>query len=204
MFLKIIHRSAYNRDKLQELPDPEIISVYKKQKDPELLGILFDRYIHLVFGVCMKYLKNKEEAKDAGMEIFESLFELLLEHKVEKFAPWLHTVSRNFCLMKLRKRHPEHFTEESLLTGKESAKFVEYTSDLHLIDEKEYKLAELEKAMELINNNQQQCIRLFFLENKNYNEVAALTGFNMKQVKSHLQNGKRNLKNILMSNDQKA
>ena len=182
----------------------EIISVYRKQKDPEILGILFDRYIHLVFGVCMKYLKNKEEAKDAGMEIFENLFELLLEHKVEKFVPWLHTVSRNFCLMKLRKRRPEQFIEESLLTRKESVKFVEYAPDMHLIDEKEYKLAELEKALDLINKNQQQCIRLFFLENKNYNEVAALTGFNMKQVKSHLQNGKRNLKNILTNNDQKA
>ncbi len=204
MFLKIIHRSVYKREKLEKLPDEEIISIYKQKKETEILEVLFDRYLHLVFGVCMKYLKNTEDAKDAGMEIFESLIESLLEHEIKNFTPWLHTVSRNHCLMKLRKKVPEQHYEDQLSGIKESEKLVEYAPELHLFNEKEYKLAELEKALEQINKSQQACIRFFFLENKSYTEIAELTGFNLKQVKSHLQNGKRNLKNILTNNDQKA
>ena len=204
MFFKIIHRSDTKREKLEKLSDAEIISFYKQEKETEILEVLFDRYIHLVFGVCMKYLKNTEDAKDAGMEIFENLLESLLVHEIENFAPWLHTVIRNHCLMKLRKKIPEQSYKDQLSGRMEVEKFMEYEQELHLFNEKEYKLAELEKALEQINKSQQTCIRLFFLKNKSYTEVAELTGFSLKQVKSHLQNGKRNLKNILTNNDQKA
>jgi RNA polymerase sigma-70 factor (ECF subfamily) len=204
LFLKIIHRSVYKRKKFEKLPDEEIISIYKQEKETEILEILFDRYVHLVFGVCMKYLKNPEDARDAGMEIFENLLESLLVHKIENFVPWLHKVSRNHCLMKLRKKVHEQSFEDVHSQAKENEKYMEYEQELHLFNEKEYKLAELEKALEQINRSQQVCIRFFFLENKSYTEVAELTGFSLKQVKSHLQNGKRNLKSILTNNDQKA
>jgi len=87
----------------QHLPDSEIIKLYKKTGNPEWVGVLFERYTHLVFGICLKYLKDEEDSKDAVMEIFESLFKDLLIHDVKNFKSWLYSVSKNFCLMQLRK-----------------------------------------------------------------------------------------------------
>ncbi len=199
MFLKNIHRSDKSREKFKTSPDQDIISEYRKKKDPEILGALFDRYIHLVFGVCMKYLKRKDDARDATMEIFEKLFSDLLEHKIVNFPSWLHTVSRNFCLMKQRERKWEIIAGPESLFTKDLNKIMESDVDLHHNDEKEAELAEMEKALVQLSEDQEQCVRLFYLHNRSYREVAEITGYSLKKVKSHIQNGKRNMKNYLMA-----
>lgn len=199
MFLKNIHRSDKSREKFKTSPDQDIISEYRKNMDPEILGVLFDRYIHLVFGVCMKYLKRKDDARDATMEIFENLFGDLLEHEIKNFPSWLHTVSKNFCLMKLREKKWEIIAGPESLFTKDLNKIMESDVDLHHNDEKEAELAEMEKALFQLSKDQEQCVRLFYLHNRSYREVAEITGYSLKKVKSHIQNGKRNMKNYLMA-----
>lgn len=182
---------------VQKLTDSELIEKYRKTGDKSLVGILFERHTDFVFYVCMKYLHNHDDANEAVMLIFEKLFNDLKEHKVEKFKPWLHVVTRNHCLLTLRsEKYKKKFHEE-------------YEKDVHLFMEngvemypdneqdKEIKLEKLEEAINQLNEEQKQCIKLFYLEDKSYNEVADLTGFDLKKVKSFIQNGKRNLK-ILM------
>lgn len=199
MFLKNIHRSDKSREKFKTSPDQDIISEYRKNMDPEILGVLFDRYIHLVFGVCMKYLKRKDDARDATMEIFENLFGDLLEHEIKNFPSWLHTVSKNFCLMKLREKKWEIIAGPESLFTKDLNKIMESDVDLHHNDEKEAELAEMEKALFQLSKDQEQCVRLFYLHNRSYREVAEITGYSLKKVKSHIQNGKRNMKNYLIA-----
>ncbi|MBN2682173.1 MAG: sigma-70 family RNA polymerase sigma factor [Bacteroidales bacterium] len=180
-----------------KLTDSELIEKYRKTSDKSIVGILFERHTDFVFYVCMKYLHNSDDASEAVMLIFEKLFTDLKEHKVEKFKPWLHVVSRNHCLLTLRsEKYKQKFQEQ-------------YKNELHLFMEngeemyhdneqdKEIKLEKLEVAINQLNEEQKQCIKLFYLEDKSYNEVAELTGFDLKKVKSFIQNGKRNLK-ILM------
>lgn len=182
----------------QYLPDSEIIKLYKETGDPEWVGVLFERYTHLVFGICLKYLKDEEDSKDAVMEIFESLFEDLLIHDVKNFKSWLYSVSKNFCLMQIRKLKIIPRTEE-ITEKKMNHSFVEFMQELHPYKEQETDemFNKLQEAMGQLKPGQERCIKLMYLQEKSYKEVAEITGYNLKKVKSYIQNGKRNLERML-------
>ena len=179
------------------LNDAELISRYRETGENDFAGELYERYTHLVFGVCVKYLGNEEDARDATIEIFEKLLTDLKRHEVQNFKAWLYSVAKNHCLMKFRRdktrieNRPE--LQEDLMT------VMEWSTSPHLnngtVDE-----ADHEKVVEAIgqlNNEQRICIELFYLQEKSYDIISQETGFNYKQVKSYIQNGKRNLKIIL-------
>lgn len=149
------------------------------------LGDLWDRYAHLLYGVGMKYLKDTEQARDAVAELFATLPQLLARHEVERFRPWVHTVMRNRCLMTLRKDPKKSALPDELL---QAADENDRDAQLH-----ETTLRHLEQAIDTLNEAQRSCIRLFHLERNSYQQTAALTGFTIEQVRSHLQNGRRNL-----------
>ena len=205
---RILIRNTPKRKKkdpriLVEFPDEVLILKYRETHDPEIIGILYDRYIHLVLGICLKYLKNIDKAQDAVMDIFESLFDHLRNQDIRQFSGWLYQVSKNHCLMKLRKMKIYSFTEEDINHAKIIDSFVESDQDLHLYKERESSLTKLEGALKSLGKKQEQCLRLFFLENRSYLEVSNITGFEIKKVKSYIQNGKRNLKKILVENEKK-
>jgi RNA polymerase sigma factor (sigma-70 family) len=179
------------RPKYTVLEDHELVSVFREQGHMEIVGILYQRYGHLVFGLCLKYLKNKTEAQDAVIGIFDKLITDLKKHKVEHFKSWLYVYSKNYCLMELRKRQTALKREIELHENQGAV--VEIEEDAHL-KEKEDQLGMLEKAMQLLKEEQQICVDYFYLRKLSYQEVAAKTGYSVGEVKSHIQNGKRNLK----------
>ncbi|MBA7564536.1 ECF RNA polymerase sigma factor SigE [subsurface metagenome] len=199
MFLRGTNRKDKGIEKAKMLSDTDIINRYIKLGDAEVLAPLFNRYIHLVFGVCLKYLKNKEDAKDAAMEIMESLMDKLLQHEISNFPSWLHTVSRNYCLMRIRSRKEDLFIEFDKRKSEQIP--VESDEDLHQRIEEEAQLNEMGKAIVSLNPEQKQCIQLFFFEKRSYDEIAKETGYSVNKVKSHIQNGKRNLRIYLMENE---
>jgi RNA polymerase sigma factor (sigma-70 family) len=174
---------------LKNLSDEELVNTFCIQKNTKALGILFERYAHLVYGVGMKYFKNPEQAKDATSQVFEKLLTDLHRHDVQIFKAWLYRVAQNHCLMQLRSN--KHLTK-SVDEFQENS--VEYEDTLHPVLEKEIKLNHLEEAMQELNQDQKQCIDLFYLQKKSYTEIMKETGFSFMQVKSFIQNGKRNLK----------
>ncbi|MBL6949330.1 MAG: sigma-70 family RNA polymerase sigma factor [Bacteroidales bacterium] len=182
------------------LSDEELVKVYRSTRDKEIVGILFKRYTRFVFLVCMKYLKNEEQAKDMTMQTFETLFHKLKRHEIRDFKPWLHTVTKNHCLIQLRKRKEIFLLKENRIH--EIPDTVESEHILHLSDEKEKRLSNLEDAILLLSKEQRLCIELFYLKKMRYQEVSQETGFTYKQVKSHIQNGKRNLRIILEQKDE--
>ena len=189
---------------LQTFSDNELLLHYKKSRSEEVFGILFKRYTHLVLGVCLKYLKDEDEAKDALMEIFEKLLTGLLRHEVSNFKSWLHSVAKNHCLMKLRASKSKFMVP--INTEEEQFEVVEMNTLLHPEDgeEKETSLKLLEKGILGLNEEQQKCVRLFYIEEKSYKEVSDITGYDMLKVKSNIQNGKRNLKLFMERNNGKA
>lgn len=177
--------------------DNELVSRFRLSHNSDYVGELFQRYTHLVFGVCMKYLQNEEHSKDAVMEIFEKLLIDLKKHDVDNFKSWLYSVSKNHCLMKLRKdksqaNHVDEF-------GKDSLVLMENEEPLHHTNGEEQELLDksLYEGIENLKEEQKVCVELFYLQNKSYEEVAEITGYSMMQVKSYIQNGKRNLKIFL-------
>ena len=171
------------------LEDLELVRLYKDSGELDILGELYSRYMALVYGVCMKYLKDRDESRDAVMQIFEKLIQTLKVHDVEHFKSWLYVTARNYCLMQIRASKGKIFEEIS-------PSIMESDSILHLEDEplKEVNLSKLEKCMDELGDEQKQCVKLFYLDEKCYKDITETTGFDLGKVKSYIQNGKRNLK----------
>lgn len=175
--------------------DQSLITDYRQSGDLEVLGQLYGRYMHLVYGLCLKYLKNEEKSKDAVMQIFEQLISKLKIHEVSNFKSWLYTLARNYCLMELRSSAKHEFVEIE-------ENFMEKDAFVHLDieDSREGKLTVMEKCIEKLPQEQRETINLFYLEQKCYKEVADITGYDLNKVKSYIQNGKRNLKICIEKN----
>jgi RNA polymerase sigma factor (sigma-70 family) len=189
--LKFIKNTA----KLKQLDDAALISDYQRTGDLEVLGVLYNRYMHLVFGVCLNYFKDEEQSKDAVMQIFEELVVKVKVHPIQNFKSWLHVLTRNHCLMVLRKlsKHNTISLEEGLV---ENSEFVHLDMD----NAKETQLSTMEKCMEGLPEEQRISVDLFYLQEKNYKEVSEITGYDLLKVKSYIQNGKRNLKICIEKN----
>lgn len=175
------------------MTDQELLARYRTTGDLEVLGKLYAPYMSLLYGVCNKYLKDQQASEDAVMQIFEQLIVKLRTHEVDNFKSWLYVVGRNFCLMELRKQK-----------GKQLVEF-----DTHILDKEwntenesskkwdEYDFKKMEKCLSELNVNQASCVELFYLKQMCYKDIADKIGLDLKQVKSYIQNGKRNLKNCM-------
>jgi RNA polymerase sigma-70 factor (ECF subfamily) len=197
MFLKINFKPGKNGD-IKSLSDEKLIEQYRYSNSTKFIGELFERYTHLVFGVCMKYLKNEENSKDAVMQIFEDLHIKLLEHKINHFKSWIYSVAKNHCLMELRKKKTEEKNRNEMYE-KIRSEIMESVNVFHPTnsDDLSEKIPHLQKGIALLKMEQRRCIELLYLQNKSYKEVAEITGYSLKKVKSYIQNGKRNLKIFL-------
>ena len=176
----------------ENIDDNELLNYYYQSKDQEWIGILLERYTMLLLGVCMKYLKNEEEAKDAVQQIFLKVLTEVSKYKIEYFKSWVYMVAKNHCLMKLRGhqgRYVKELKEEATIEQEETDK-----NDL-LANEKTYTL--LEQSITELNAEQKQCVTLFYLQKNSYQQITEATGFSLMQVKSYIQNGKRNLRMLL-------
>lgn len=177
-------------DDYKELTDQELLERFYADHDNEWLGILLQRYTLLLLGVCMKYLKNEDEAKDSVQQVFLKVIQELHKYKVEYFKSWLYMVAKNHCLMRLREKQGKITAE---INEKLTAQPEEET-DRQLLVNNDRTLAMMEEALKELNPEQRQCVTLFYLEKKSYQEVSDATGYSLLQVKSYIQNGKRNLK----------
>ncbi len=179
--------------------DNNLLEQYRTTGDLALLGALYDRYMHLVYGTCLKYLKNAEDSKDAVMQIFEKIVESLLHTEVDNFKSWLYVVAKNYCLMQLRasktRQQNGHYADHILENNMELGYNLHLDNDGKGTDEINLQL--LEKGMNILPSEQKQCITLFYMEQKCYKEIEEITGYELKKVKSYIQNGKRNLKIFL-------
>lgn len=176
------------------LTDAELMMAYRSDKDLNTLSTLYDRYIELIFGLCLKYLKNEEDAKDAVINIYEELILKVHKHEISYFRSWLYQVAKNHCLMILRKN--KHYTVEF------NPDFMHSPSDLHQgeAELKESQLTLMEDCIQKLTDHQKTAVELFYLKGKCYKEVAEIINSDVNLVKSQIQNGRRNLK-ICMENN---
>ena len=185
-----------SKDIYDHMTDQELLDHFNREKDSRYLGIVLERYTFLLLGVCMKYLKNEEASKDAVQQIFLKAIVELGKYKVDYLKSWLYMIAKNHCLMSIRGKHLTLPIEER--TG-----LIDPENEIREIKEKEATLMVMETALEQLNGEQKTCVTLFYLDKKSYQEIAEQTGFSLLQVKSFIQNGKRNLR-ILVEKKMKA
>jgi len=177
-----------NTDRYQHISDKELMDHYYSDGNNEWIGILLQRYTLLLLGTCMKYLKNEQDAKDSVQQIFLKVITEIPKYRVEYFKSWLYMVARNYCLMLLRDKNiilPVVEEKHGQLTEE---------TDLDAILSKEKNLNLIEDSLQELNEDQKKCVVLFYIHKRTYNEISDHTGFSLLQVKSYIQNGKRNLK----------
>ncbi len=187
---------------IQQLNDKQLLEQYRNTQDKNVVAVLYQRYAHLVLGVSMKYLKNKDEAEDASMQIFEKLLASLLNYEVNEFKFWIHTVTKNHCLYILRKQQSQFRNQKEMNKDFPMIMENEESSPLDNENWKNAKLEEMNNALLQLKQGQKVCVELFYLQEKSYQEIVVETGYSMLEVKSFIQNGKRNLKIMLSQNNE--
>lgn len=177
----------------KDYSDAELLALFQKKGQMEALGQLFDRYLEMIYGVCLKYLSSPEDAEDAVMAIFEQLPEKVKKHNIQDFRPWVYVLSKNHCLMQLRKKkiivptEPQFMQSEVVLHPfSESEK-----------EQQEKELTNMEKCLEELAAKQKTCVELFYLHGQTYKEIADQQQLPLGTVRSNIQNGRRNLKNCM-------
>jgi len=181
-----------NKTKYDHITDNELLGRFYADHDNQWLGILLERYTMLLLGVSMKYLKNEEAAKDAVQQVFLKAINELHKYKVDYFKSWIYMVTKNHCLMQLRdkNRFSAEINDQAFADAAEPD-----IKETHV--EKEQALTNMAAALLQLNKEQQLCVTLFYLQKKSYQEISVQTGYSIMHVKSHIQNGKRNLKIIM-------
>ncbi|MBK7869425.1 MAG: sigma-70 family RNA polymerase sigma factor [Saprospiraceae bacterium] len=165
--------------------DEALLSAYQSGGDVELLGQLYERYVELTYGVCLKYLKKEADAEDAVMAIFEQLIEKARTHEVQNFRSWLYVLAKNYCLMQLRKPQRE-FSQSD---------FMHLNGISHPEEERpEEQEAQLRDCVEQLVAEQRSSIELFYFNEKSYQEIAEEKNEDLGKIRSYIQNGRRNLK----------
>ena len=178
--------------------DKELVDLYRDSGDLEVLGTLFNRYMPLVYGVSLKYLINSDDSQDAVMQIFEKLIVKLKEHEVDNFKSWLHVLTKNHCLMWIRRTKSKEVKITDLETiNMENQFFLHHEGD----NELEEDLSKLETCIQKLIGEQKECVQLFYLQRKCYREIEQITKHELKKIKSYIQNGKRNLKICMEGNE---
>ena len=169
--------------------DAELATLYRSSGDLQVLAELYQRYMDLVYGVCLKYFKDADRSKDGVMQIFEELIAKLKRHEIENFKSWLYQVAKNYCLMQLR-------TAKNFKTVEIAESLMQNEENVHLngVLEKEENLQRLEYCLTTLSEEQRKAVQLFYLDGKCYNEIVELMGQEWNQVRSFIQNGRRNVK----------
>jgi RNA polymerase sigma-70 factor (ECF subfamily) len=179
-----------NSQQHNHISDSQLLQKFYNDGNNQWLGILLQRYTLLLLGTCMKYLRNEEAAKDAVQQIFLKAVTELQKYKVDYFKSWLYMVAKNHCLMQLRDKN-------IFIPVEDHTTLIQPEADMIEIKDKEKTLTLIEASIEELNTEQKTCVTLFYLQKISYTEIAERTGYTLLQVKSHIQNGKRNLKNLV-------
>jgi RNA polymerase sigma factor (sigma-70 family) len=186
----------FRKKNISTKEDSVLLEEYRLEGNKELIGELFKRYAQLVLGTCNFYLEDKDAAKDAVMQIFEKLIDELRTREIENFKGWLSFVVRNHCISEIRKRKSSRKKHEAFYE-------FEYQLPDELTEEKiarvddDEMLQHMHESMAQLKPAQKKCVELFYLANKSYQEIAGLTNYSLNEVKSYIQNGKRNLKLLI-------
>lgn len=177
--------------------ETDLLIKYKSTGDLNILGSLYEPYMPLVYGLCLRYLKDESKSEDAVMQIFEQLIKKLRIHEVSNFKSWLYSFARNYCLMELRSlgKTSTISIDDNIFMENELIEHQSFEDNIL-----ETKLNSMEKCLEHLNHEQKECVKLFYLDQKCYKDICDITGYDISKVKSHIQNGKRNLKICMEKN----
>jgi RNA polymerase sigma-70 factor (ECF subfamily) len=170
--------------------DERLIAAYLASEDACYVAELFGRYSDMIFGLCLKHLKDVQHSEDTSYELFEHLLIKLKTQNIQVFKPWLYRTASNLCLDKLRKSKNNIMVslEDRFETARDT---MDISAD---VSEREALLARIDHCLQTLNDDQRQCIDLFYFQEKSYQDISEQLSISWATTRSYIQNGKRNLK----------
>lgn len=182
-----------HRQKTTSATDADLLQQFQRDQLEDALVTLFERYLELIYGLCLKYLGTEAGAQDAVMDIYVALRQKVPQHDIGHFKNWLFTFVRNHCLMELRR-------QKKSPVANLSTEFMQSEAIWHPVSEAETREAEferLENCLGHLNVQQKTCVELFYYQGLSYKEIAEQRTETVGKVRSYIQNGRRNLKNCI-------
>lgn len=176
--------------------DEELLKHYKQTGNKELFADLFKKHVSVVYGSCLFYLQDKDEAQDATMQLFEKLMLDVNNREIDNFKGWLSFVVRNHCISIIRKNKSQTKNIKSYYEFEYEAPNSDTEEKINSVSDDEM-LINMQLCLPKLKENQRLCVELFYLKNKSYQDIATETSFTLNEIKSYIQNGKRNLKLLL-------
>jgi RNA polymerase sigma-70 factor (ECF subfamily) len=176
--------------------DEELLKHYKQSGNKEVFADLFKKHVSVVYGTCLFYLQDKDEAQDATMQLFEKLLLDINNREIENFKGWLSFVVRNHCISIIRKNKSQNKNIKSYYEFEYEDANYETEEKINAVSD-DVMLANMKQCLPKLKENQRKCVELFYLNNKSYQDIANETEFSLNEIKSYIQNGKRNLKLLL-------
>jgi RNA polymerase sigma-70 factor (ECF subfamily) len=176
--------------------DEELLKHYKQSGNKDLFADLFKKHVSVVYGTCLFYLQDKDEAQDATMQLFEKLMLDINNREIDNFKGWLSFVVRNHCISIIRKNKSQSKNIKSYYEFEYEDANYETEEKINTVSD-DVMLENMKQCLPKLKENQRLCVELFYLNNKSYQDIANQTGFTLNEIKSYIQNGKRNLKLLL-------
>jgi RNA polymerase sigma-70 factor (ECF subfamily) len=176
--------------------DEELLKHYKQSGNKELFADLFKKHVTVVYGTCLFYLQDKDEAQDATMQLFEKLMLDINNREIDNFKGWLSFVVRNHCISLIRKNKSQTKNIKSYYEFEYNAPDYEQEEKINSVSD-DVLLENMKECLPKLKENQRICVELFYLKNKSYQDIANETNFSLNEIKSYIQNGKRNLKLLI-------
>ena len=187
------YNSLKNKGKISDYSDEELLQAFRQSGDMKYFAELYTRFVPKLYGLCLKYLADREAARDAVMDIFQQLPEKIAQYEIANFNSWLYSVAKNHCFSRLKKENQVYFVkiEDAVV---ENDTFFSHNDK----PQSEEEMEALEYCIETLTDEQKTSVKLFYLENRSYADICDMTGFALSKVKSYIQNGKRNLKSCIL------
>ena len=176
--------------------DEELLKHYKQSGNKDLFADLFKKHVSVVYGTCLFYLQDKDEAQDATMQLFEKLMLDINTREIDNFKGWLSFVVRNHCISIIRKNKSQNKNIKSYYEFEYEDANYETEEKINTVSD-DVMLENMKQCLPKLKEKQRLCVELFYLNNKSYQDIANQTGFTLNEIKSYIQNGKRNLKLLL-------
>ncbi len=161
--------------------------------DQGAYAVLVNRYQNLVFTICLRYVKTREDAEEVAQDVFVKAYRSLADFKGQsKFSTWLYTITTTSSITFLRKKkldvhsldNENVFAKASLQDSGMSANQVEQKSRVNMVNQ----------AIQLLSPDDAQVITLFYKGEQTLEEIAKTLGKEANAVKVQLHRARSRLK----------
>lgn len=164
------------------MTDIELIEACMRE-NPSAQKQLYDKYSSKLYGICLRYCKNEEEAQDILQDSFIKIFTKLNTFQYTgSFEGWLKRITTNTAI--------EHYRKKVDLEQVDEITFNPYLS---IDSEKTLEVEELLKMIQELPEGYRMIFNMYAIDGFTHSEIAEKLGISEGTSKSQLSRARASL-----------